>query len=230
MGISCSKSTESDPVGDTNIVLDTEGKKVSYAMGFNIGTNLKMISNDLEYTIIVKGIKDSFEGSEPLMSQEQIQNTLQSFQQRTQLDQMNRRKKMAEINKAEADKFFADNAKQEGVKVTKSGLQYKVITPAKGPKPKSSDTIKVQYIGTLLNGTEFDSSYRRGTPAQFQLGKVIGGWIEGIQLMNVGSKYRFYIPSALAYKESGSPPTIGPNAALIFDVELLEIVKPEANK
>ena len=147
--------------------------------------------------------------------------------QKEQEEQMAKMTADGEANKESGEKFLAANAQRDGIKKTQSGLQYEVITPAKGDKPKATDVVKVHYRGTLIDGTEFDSSIARGEPATFPLDQVIPGWTEGVQLMNVGSKYRFYVPSALAYGTRGAGPKIGPNSALIFEVELLEIVKPQ---
>ena len=139
-------------------------------------------------------------------------------------------KETAEKNKIEGDAFLAENKNKEGVKTTESGLQYEVITAGEGSKPKATDQVSVHYVGTLIDGTEFDSSHKRGQPATFFLNRVVKGWTEGLQLMPVGSKYRFYIPSELGYGERGAGPKIGPNATLTFEVELLEIVKPKPPK
>jgi FKBP-type peptidyl-prolyl cis-trans isomerase FkpA len=142
-----------------------------------------------------------------------------------QASQQAKQKEAAEKNKAEGEKFLADNAKKPGVKVTASGLQYQVIKEGTGAKPAATDQVSVHYTGTLIDGTKFDSSYDRNEPAKFALNGVIPGWGEALQLMKVGSKYKLFIPSNLAYGDRGTPGPIGPNAALIFDVELLEIVK-----
>ena len=147
-----------------------------------------------------------------------------SFAERLQAKRAAEMQAAATKNKAEGEAFLSKNKSAPGVKTTASGLQYKVITEGKGPKPTGSDQVKVHYTGTLLDGTKFDSSYDRGQPAQFALNGVIKGWTEALQLMNVGSKYKLFVPSDLGYGENGTPGPIGPNATLIFEVELLEVV------
>jgi FKBP-type peptidyl-prolyl cis-trans isomerase FkpA/FKBP-type peptidyl-prolyl cis-trans isomerase FklB len=159
------------------------------------------------------------------MTQEEQQAIRQTFIQKMQGKQEEQRKAVAEKNQSDGEKFLAANKSKAGVKSTASGLQYQVITEGKGAKPAATDTVKVHYVGTLLNGSKFDSSIDRGEPAQFPLNGVIAGWTEGLQLMPVGSKYKFWIPGNLAYGDRGRP-GIEPNALLTFEVELLEIVKP----
>ena len=156
------------------------------------------------------------------MSMDQIRDTMMAFEKDMQQKQAEAGKK----NEADSEKFLADNKKKDGVKTTASGLQYKVIKEGNGPQPKSSDTVTVNYRGTLTDGTEFDSSYKRGQPATFPLAGVIKGWTEGLQLMKTGSKYQFFIPPALAYGEHSPSPTIPPNSTLIFEVELISIQAP----
>lgn len=202
-------------------------KKGSYAVGFNMARNIKSINSGLNVECFIGGMFHSMNGKNPILDIEAMKKTMTQFQNEAKKQQEEVRKKMAEVNKTEGERFLAENAKKEGVKVTKSGLQYKILKEGQGQKPKVTDTIEVHYRGTLIEGTEFDSSYKRGESIKFKLGKVIPGWIEGLQLMKVGSKYQLYIPSELAYKERGAGKLIGPNSTLIFEVELLGIEKPE---
>ncbi|MFN7550406.1 MAG: FKBP-type peptidyl-prolyl cis-trans isomerase, partial [Pseudomonadota bacterium] len=165
-------------------------------------------------------------GGKALLSQEELQQVARSFQQSLEGKAQAQMKAAADKNQAAGDAFLATNKSKPGVKATASGLQYQVITEGKGAKPVDTDTVKVHYVGSLLDGTKFDSSVDRGEPAQFPLNGVIPGWTEGLQLMPVGSKFKFWIPGNLAYGASGRPPVIEPNALLTFEVELLEIVKP----
>ena len=213
--------------------LKTEIQKQAYGLGASIGMYMEknLAQHDklgltLDKELITKGFIDSLAGKS-VIKKEEIQTLL------TSLDaSMKEKMKAAEVKKAEESlaegkKFLADNAKKEGVKVTVSGIQYEVITAGTGEKPKATDTVKVHYKGTFLNGETFDSSYDRGQPATFPLNRVIKGWTEGVQLMAVGSKYKFTIPSDLAYGEHGNPPRIPGNSVLQFDIELLDIIKPE---
>ena len=201
--------------------------KVSYGIGLSIGTKMKRDAVDLNPEMIAKGLNDGLSGAKPLMTEDEVQKTMQAFQTEMQTKMAQKQKVASEKNKADGEAFLAANKAKEGVKTLPSGLQYKIITEGKGDKPKSTDTVTVNYRGTLIDGTEFDSSYKRNEPVSFPLDKVIPGWTEGLQLLPVGTKAQLVIPSALAYGEN-APPSIGPNATLIFDVELLEIKKPEA--
>ena len=201
----------------------TETEKISYVLGLDIGNHLKGLQTDIDLDIFLQGVKTSLQDKKPLITPEQSATIKKEFSQKMMAERAEKNKKMAGINKEEGEKFLVENKTKEGVKTTKSGLQYMVLEEGKGNKPKATDTVSVHYRGTLINGTEFDSSFKRGQPAKFPLNRVIPGWTEGLQLMSEGSKYRFFIPSNLAYGESGTGPMIGPNATLIFDVELLTI-------
>jgi len=168
------------------------------------------------------------EGAKPLMTEDEIKTTIQAFGQKLMAKREEDQKALGEKNKTASESYMAENAKKEGVKTTASGLQYKVITEGKGAKPKADEVVEVNYKGTLIDGTEFDSSYKRGQPVTFPVNGVIPGWTEALQLMPVGSKYELYIPSDLAYGPGGTGGVIGPNQALVFEVELLDIKKPEA--
>ena len=207
----------------TSPAAPTETKdKVSYSIGADIGSNLKRAELDINPSFLAQGIQDSLAGKTS-MTEEEMKATLQTFQAEMQTKLQAKQKAAGEKNKADAEKYLEDNKKQDGVKTTASGLQYKVITEGKGPKPKATDTVSVNYRGTLLNGTEFDKSK---APVTFPLEGVIPGWTEALQLMPVGSKWQLVIPPALAYGEN-APPMIGPNQVLLFEVELLEIKAPE---
>lgn len=200
--------------------------KASYAAGLNIGQNLKAQGVEIDAEEMARGIRDGLSGAKPSMTPEEMQEVLTAFQKELQ-------SKRVEMAKAESGKqlkagqeFLATNAKKEGVQSLPSGLQYRVIKQGTGPKPKNSSVVKTHYRGTLIDGQEFDSSYKRGEPAEFPVNGVIRGWTEALQLMPVGSKYQLFIPAALAYGEQAPPGSIiPPNGTLVFEVELLEIVK-----
>ncbi|WP_256644961.1 FKBP-type peptidyl-prolyl cis-trans isomerase [Thermomonas paludicola] len=209
--------------------LPTEKEQVSYSIGMAMGKQLSEIKDEVNVDTVVKALRTQMTGGKALINDEQAQQIMQGFGQKMQAKQIAKMMEEAKANAAKSDQFLAENAKKDGVVTTASGLQYQVITQGKGAKPAATDGVKVNYKGTLLNGTEFDSSYKRGEPAVLPLQGVIPGWAEGLQLMQVGSKYKFWIPAKLAYGEQ-APPMIGPNQALEFEVELLEIVKAPAGK
>ena len=200
------------------LTLKTQKDKVSYALGANLGMNLHSQSVEVDTAIVLRGLKDALAGGKLLLTDEEARAAL------TQLQTDLRTKQMDVNKKAGADFLEAIKAK-EGVVTLPSGLQYKILTEGTGPKPSPTDTVSCNYRGTLLNGTEFDSSYKRGQPASFPVNGVIKGWTEALQLMPVGSKWQLFIPSDLAYGDRGADPRsgIGPGATLIFDVELLSI-------
>lgn len=205
--------------------LNSQKKKVSYAIGLDIGQNFKAQAMDIDMEILAQGLLDSQKTEKPLLGKEESQKVMTQFQQDMMKAVQEKRMIQGRDNKAKEEAFLKENAQKPGVKVTASGLQYKVITEGKGPMPKASDTVKVHYRGTLLDGSEFDSSYKRNEPAVFTVNGVIKGWTEALQLMKVGSKWQVFLPSALAYGERGAGQVIGPNATLIFEVELLSIEK-----
>lgn len=198
--------------------------RTGYAVGCSIGKNIRNIVALVDVSSLKTGIKDQLKGK-PAMSEELMRTTLGELTERQRAESQKSRAAQGEKNKAEGQAYLEKNKTKPGVKVTASGLQYEVLKGATGPKPKATDTVRVHYTGTLIDGTVFDSSVQRGQPAEFPLNGVIAGWTEGLQLMPVGSKYRFIIPSELAYGENGAGSQIGPNAVLIFEVELLAIVK-----
>lgn len=210
---------------EKELKLETQQQKVSYSIGMDIGKNLKQNEIDIEMEALARGIKDALADSstKPLLTAAQIEETMQQFQQDMMAKQNEKTNAMSSKNKSVGDAFLAENAKKEGVVVLPSGLQYKIIKAGNGPKPKATDEVTTHYRGTLIDGTEFDSSYKRGQPTSFPVNGVISGWTEALQLMPVGSKWQLFIPSNLAYGERGAGGTIGPNSTLIFDIELLAI-------
>jgi FKBP-type peptidyl-prolyl cis-trans isomerase FklB len=205
------------------LTLKTEKDKNSYAFGMNIGRGLRQNSVDIDPAILMRGIKDVLAGGKTLLTDEQAQTTLTAIQNTLRKRQQDMRQQAGDTNKKEGDAFLAENKTKDGVITLPSGLQYKVVKAADGPKPAATDSVVCNYRGTLINGTEFDSSYKRGQPATFPVGQVIKGWTEALQLMPVGSKWELYVPSDLAYGDRGAGANIGPNATLIFEVELLSI-------
>ena len=217
----CAK--KEDKAAASDATLETDSQKFSYAIGVDLGKSLQPVKDDVDLAAMKAGLDDAFSGATPKMddaAREEIKNTVAKKMQERQVKQ---REEQATKNKEEGQKFLEENGKREGVKTTASGLQYEVLTEGKGPHPKATDIVTVHYKGTLLNGEEFDSSYKRGQPVSFPLANVIPGWTEGVQLMTVGSKYKFYIPAALGYGERGAGVKIGPNSVLTFEVELLGI-------
>ena len=207
--------------------LKTEKDKVSYMVGMDVGKGLSSIKDEIDMAVVIQALQASVKGDKTALTQEEALKIRQDFMTKLQAKRAAEEKAKAETNKKAGDEFLAKNKGKKGVNTTPSGLQYEVIKAGTGPKPKDTDTVQVHYTGTLLDGTKFDSSVDRGEPATFPLKGVIPGWTEGLQLMPVGSKYKFYIPSNLAYGENGPGP-IGPNAVLTFEVELLKIVPPTA--
>jgi len=201
---------------------ETEAQKLSYIIGMDIGASLQQQGSDIDLDTLFEAIRTTYQGGTPELTPEEAASIREAFIAKKRAAAESERQSQAIANAAEGDKFLLENRKKEGVIVADSGLQYKVIEMGDGPKPTATDTVTVHYRGSLLNGKEFDSSYARGEPISFELDKVIPGWTEGVQLMPVGSKFMFYIPPDLAYGASGGGP-IGPNATLIFEVELLGI-------
>ena len=206
--------------------LKTRKEKFSYALGMNIGsglgTNLKKQSVEVDSNLVAQGVKDSMSGGKTRLTQEEAQAVLTEVQNEVRKQQQEKTQEAAAKNKTEGEAYLVANKSKKDVVTLPSGLQYKILTAGTGPKPTASDSVVCNYRGTLINGTEFDSSYKHGQPATFGVGGVIKGWTEALQLMPVGSKWQLVIPSSLAYGERG-PGEIGPNATLIFEVELLSI-------
>jgi FKBP-type peptidyl-prolyl cis-trans isomerase FklB len=222
--IMCIALAASPVLAAEKLELKTEKDKVSYAIGLDVGNGLKKNEIDVDPDIVGRAIKDVLSANKPLMTEEEVKTTIAGLQKDLQAKQQERMKAQGDKNKKDGEDFLAKNKTKAGVKTLPSGLQYKVMSVGKGKSPKATDTVTVQYSGTLIDGTEFDSSYKRGQPATFPVNGVIKGWTEALQLMKEGSKWQLVIPSDLAYGASGTPGgPIGPNAVLIFEVELVSI-------
>jgi FKBP-type peptidyl-prolyl cis-trans isomerase FklB len=206
---------------DKSPELKDQKDKVSYSIGLNIGFNLSRQKVEVNPDVLAAGIRDAIAGK-PQLTTDQVKDVMAQFEK----DMEQKQKQAGEKNKTDGAKFLEDNKKKPGIKTTGSGLQYKVEKEGTGTPPKATDTVKVNYRGTLIDGTEFDSSYKRGQPATFPVNGVIKGWTEALQLMKVGSKYQLWIPSNLAYGERSVSPELGPNATLIFEVELTDAKPP----
>jgi len=221
VGISGCQST-----GEKDVKLETKQDKVSYSIGLTVGNNLKRDSITISPEAFLRGVLDArVDSAQRVMTEKEVQETMTAFQQEMQTKAQEREQAQALKSRTEGEAFLASNAKAPGIQVMPSGLQCRVITEGTGPKPQASSTVKVHYRGRLVDGTEFDSSLKRGEPAVFPVNGVIPGWTEALQLMKVGSKWEVFIPSHLAYGEQGAGGVIPPNATLIFEVELLEIQK-----
>lgn len=213
--IACQGNTQN------KVQLKTQKDSVSYSIGMSIGQNLKMQSIEVDPSVLAQAIKDILDSAKTLMTEQEAQGCMMEFQKKMMSKQEEKMKAQGETNKTEGIAFLEENKKKAGIITTASGLQYKVEKMGTGKKPQATDTVTVHYRGTLLNGTEFDSSIKRNEPTTFPLNQVIKGWTEGVSLMPIGSKFTFYIPSELAYGERGAGNLIGPNSTLIFEVELL---------
>ena len=207
--------------------LKDQKDKASYSIGYDIGGTFKKQNVELNADALFAGLKDALANKDGLLTKEEREKTLELFQKEMMEKQVAVAKEAATKNAAEGEKFLAENKKKDGVKTTASGLQYKVLKEGSGASPKETDTVVTNYKGTLLDGTEFDSSYKRNEPMTFPVNRVIKGWTEALQLMKPGAKFQLFIPSSLAYGERGAGRDIGPNATLIFEVELLSIKPPE---
>jgi len=203
--------------------LKTQKEKTSYAIGLNMGNGLKKDSVDVDPSILARGLKDALAGGKPLMTDDEVRTCLTAMQTEVGKRHEAMMQQAGGMNMKEGEVFLAANKTKEGVVTLPSGLQYKVLKQGAGPKPSATDSVVCNYRGTLLDGTEFDSSYKRGQPLTFPLNRVIKGWQEALQLMPVGSKWQLFIPPDLAYGARGAGPDIGPNATLIFEVELIAI-------
>lgn len=204
-------------------LLKTQKDKINYGIGVSVLRNFKQQGIEVDLDVLIKGMRDAQAGGKLLMTDEELRNTLDAYQAELRQKQAQAMKVAADGNKKEGDAFLAANKKKEGVVTLPSGLQYKILRTGDGKKPTGADAVECNYRGTLINGTEFDSSYRTGKPAAFKVSGVIPGWTEALKLMPVGSKWQLFIPPHLAYGERGAGQVIGPNATLIFEIELLSI-------
>ncbi len=220
-------SAQSATPANSSQVLPTQKDKISYALGMNLGINLHRQSVDIDPAILMQGLKDGIAGNKPLLSEEEVRGVLTQLQEDMRKQQAEKAQQVGATNKTEGDAFLAANKSKEGVVTLPSGLQYKILKQGTGPKPVLNDTVACNYRGTLVSGKEFDSSYGRGEPTTFTVNGVIKGWSEALQLMPVGSKWQLFIPPDLAYDGRGAGPDIGPNATLIFEVELVSIQPPK---
>lgn len=209
------------------LTLTTQKDKVSYAIGMNMGESMKRDSLDLDPNIVLRGLKDATAGGKMLMTDDEMKVVLTNLRTEMVKKQQAEAQRVGETNKQAGQQFLAANKAKEGVVTLPSGLQYKILKEGTGPKPAATDTVVCQYRGTLLDGTEFDSSYKHGQPATFPVDKVIKGWTEALQLMPVGSKWQVFVPSDLAYGDHSPVPEIGPNATLIFEIDLMSIQDKE---
>ena len=216
------KSTTTAAKPATALPLKTQKDKASYAVGMSIGTGLKRQALPVDPAVVARGLRDAMTGAKPLMTEDQLKEVLTQLQTDMRAKQQAKSEAAASGNKKLGDAFMSENKAKDGVVTLPSGLQYKVLTAGTGPKPTASDTVSCNYKGTLIDGTEFDSSYKRGEAASFPVGGVIKGWTEALQLMPVGSKWQLVIPSDLAYGDAGRP-GIPPGSTLVFEVELLSI-------
>jgi len=218
--------SQQQPALKTRPELQTEKDKFSYALGMNIGTTLHRQAVPVDPDILLRGLKDSLAGGQTLLTEEEARAAIMQVQGEMRKQQQEKLQAQGEANKKDGAAFLAANKTKEGVVTLPDGLQYKILQAGTGPKPTAGDSVTVNYRGTLVNGTEFDSSYKRGQPATFPVTGVIKGWTEALQLMPVGSKWQLFIPADLAYGER-APGDIGPNSTLIFEVELLKAEKKQ---
>jgi FKBP-type peptidyl-prolyl cis-trans isomerase FklB len=208
---------------EETLLLKTQKEKASYAIGVDLARNFKRLGIEVDVDVFLKALRDVFSGEKLLMSEEDLRATMNTFQAELRQKQAQAMRIAAEDNKKEGDVFLAENKTKEGVVTLPSGLQFKILKAGDGKKPTEADTVEVNYRGILINGTEFDSSYGRGQSATFKVTGVIPGWKEALKLMPAGSKWQIFIPPQLAYGERGAGRDIGPNATLIFEIELFAI-------
>lgn len=211
------------PAADAVASLETSSQRLSYGIAYGLGSRMLLDSVPMDMDAFTAGMSDALNGAEPRLTQEEIAAEMQAYQEKAAAEQQAAQAAAGEANLAAAADFLAENAAKEGVVVTESGLQYEVLEAGDGVVPTAEDTVEVHYRGTLMDGTEFDSSYSRNQTASFGVTQVIAGWVEALQLMPVGSKWKLVIPADLAYGAGGAGGTIGPNATLIFEVELISI-------
>ncbi len=203
--------------------LKTQKEKVSYSLGQNLGMNFKQQGVDIDFQLLSRGIQDALLGAKPMISEKDMSQAMETFRQQMMAKQQAQMQVLAVKNKKEGEEFLAENKSRAGVVALSSGLQYKELKAGTGATPKSTDTVTVNYRGTLLDGTEFDNSYKRREPVTFEVSKIIAGWTEALQLMKVGAKWQLFVPSSLAYGQSSPGAEIPPNSTLVFEIELLSI-------
>ncbi len=215
------------PAAAAEVALEASNDRLSYGMAYNFGQRLAAEGMDVSVDAFAAGLRDAVSGAESRLTPEEIMAEMQSFQEKAQAARQQEQEQLAVANLEQAQTFMAENAQREGVVVTDTGLQYEIVEAGEGELPGPDDRVEVHYRGTLIDGTEFDSSYKRDETIVFGVGQVIAGWSEALQLMPVGSKWNLYIPPELAYGAGGAGNLIGPNAALLFEVELISIEQPE---
>ena len=218
LGLAYGVCMAAEPVKPT-----TENDKISYSVGYRLGGDFKRQNIEINPDMLIQGMKDAAGEGEPVMTEQEMMNVMTTMANRVKAEQMEKQKQQGADNLKAGEAFLAENAGKEGVTTLPSGLQYKVITSGAGKSPQKSDKVTVNYRGTLIDGTEFDSSYSRGKPATFGVGQVIPGWTEALQLMKEGDKWEIYLPAKLAYGERGAGSKIGPHSALVFEVELISV-------
>jgi FKBP-type peptidyl-prolyl cis-trans isomerase len=200
-------------------------EKLSYSMGYEVGNYFKNAGGDIQKEFLLIGIEDAFKGTDSTLTADEMLAVKKEFASKMQAKQIAKLEEMKAKNKTAGDAYLAENKKKKGVKITTSGLQYETVKKGEGKNAIPTDTVKVEYTGKLIDGTEFDSTTKHGEPAEFQVDQVIKGWSEALQLMNAGSKLHLVIPAELAYGENGAAPMIEPNSVLVFDVEMLSITQ-----
>ncbi|MDH4039661.1 MAG: FKBP-type peptidyl-prolyl cis-trans isomerase [Gammaproteobacteria bacterium] len=216
-------SGEAAATAPAGVKLETTEQRLSYGIALTLGQRMKADNVPMDVDAFSAGLRDALTGAAPRLTQEEITAEMQAYQEKAAAEQQAKQAALADANLAAATAFLAENKAKEGVITTESGLQYQVVREGDGPKPGPEDTVEVNYAGSLIDGTEFDSSYKRGESVTFGVGQVIPGWTEALQLMPVGSKFKLVIPPELGYGAGGAGQAIGPNAALVFDVELISI-------
>ncbi len=222
------QSTTSEAVDSDTVVLETSSQRLSYGIAYGLGSRMLLDSVPMDMNAFTAGMKDALDGKEVRLTQEEISTEMQAYQEKAVAEQQAVQAAAGEVNIEAAAVFLAENATKEGVVVTESGLQYEILEAGDGALPTAEDTVEVHYRGSLIDGTEFDSSYARGQSASFGVTQVIPGWVEALQMMPVGSKWKLVIPADLAYGAGGAGATIGPNSTLVFEVELISIAEREA--